>query len=251
MARSKTQNVPDLSALLTRPDQVMLAVQRALLRGNEWADTAAPVAEQVAARLAGVITLNLIKAGQRLLENDISQVLRVSRAPVREALRILERDRLVEFHPRRGAVVTAPDAQELGDIFTVRRALYVRLFQQLMADRPQELAHLLGQRLAVLEKAATVSVDAYAVESFLLNLDIDDLGANRLLADLLKSISLRTLRYVRLGVGSTPDGLHGWLRNWRALHRAVARGETPLVLRMVAERIDGIRNAAVGALAAD
>lgn len=38
--------------------------------------------------------MNRIQAGQRLLESDLSEVLHVSRAPVREALRILERERL-------------------------------------------------------------------------------------------------------------------------------------------------------------
>ena len=68
--------------------------------------------------------MDLIHAGQRLLEKDISEMLQVSRAPVREALRILERERLVEFEARRGAVVTAPDADDLRNIYVVRGALY-------------------------------------------------------------------------------------------------------------------------------
>ena len=68
--------------------------------------------------------------------------------------------------------MTAPDAQELGDIFTVRRTLYMILVRQLMSDRRVELEALLAARLPVLAKAAETSVDAYAVETFLLNLDI-------------------------------------------------------------------------------
>ena len=139
MARSKTQNIPDLSTLLTPKNELMLAVEQAVLRGHEWARASAPIAEQIAARLAGVITLDLVHAGQRLLESDISEVLHVSRAPVREALRILERDRLVEFQARRGALVTAPDAHELRDIFAVRAALYALLFEQVMQECPADL----------------------------------------------------------------------------------------------------------------
>ena len=61
-----------------------------MLRDNKWSH-AASVADQIAARIAGLITLDLIHAGHRLLEKDISEVLHVSRAPVREALRILDR----------------------------------------------------------------------------------------------------------------------------------------------------------------
>ena len=100
MSRNKTVNVPDLSVLLLPANPLMLGIEQAVLRGQEWSRATAPVADRVAVRIAGLITMDLIKAGQRLLENDISAVLRVSRAPVREALRILERERLVEFQAR-------------------------------------------------------------------------------------------------------------------------------------------------------
>ncbi|MBL8382401.1 MAG: GntR family transcriptional regulator, partial [Burkholderiales bacterium] len=209
----------------------------------------APIAEQIAARLAGVITLDLVHAGERLLEKDISEVLHVSRAPVREALRILERDRLVEFQARRGALVTAPDADELRDIFAVRSALYAILLEQLMQDRPADLAAVFDEHMPALERAAAESaVDAYAVASFLLNFAIADLGSNRLVTDLLKSIALRTLRYVRLGLAAAPSMLPNSVRSWRALARAVASGDAALVLETAARRIADTRDAAVRAI---
>lgn len=248
MGRSKTANIPDLSSLLTPKNPLMLAVEQAVLRGHEWARASAPIAEQIAARLAGVITLDLVHAGQRLLESDISEVLRVSRAPVREALRILERDRLVEFQARRGALVTAPDANELRDIFAVRAALYAILLEQLMSERPADLAAVFEEHMPKLERAAEESVDAYAVASFLLNFAIADLCSNRLLVDLLKSIALRTLRYVRLGLAGAPAILPNSVRSWRALARAVARGDVAQVLETAARRIADTRDAAVRAI---
>lgn len=251
MARIKTQNVPDLSTLLAPGNQVTMAVERALLRGNEWAHVSALVAEQIAARLAGAITLNLIKAGQRLLENDISEVLHVSRAPVREALRILERDHLVQFQARRGAIVTSPDAKEMRDIFTVRHAFYMVLLRQLMEDRPADLEALFTAHMPALEKAAETSVDAYAVESFLLNLEMAGLGSNRLLVDLLMSISLRTLRFVRMGLAAGGQDLHSGVRGWRSLQRAVARRDVEQVLDTAAKLIAAVRDAAIAAAGAE
>ena len=250
MSRNKTQNVPDLSALLTPQNHLMLAVEQAMLRGPEWARAAPSVADQIAVRLAGVITLDLVHAGQRLLEQDISAVLKVSRAPVREALRILERERLVEFQPRRGAVVTAPDAAELTDIFTVRGALYAIMLQQLMDECPEKLEQVMADHVAQLAKAARESADAFAVGSFLLNLAIADLCGNRLLAELLKSIALRTLRYVRLGRVANPKRIPKSLLTWRALHQAVADRDTKAALSIAADRITEIREASVTALKA-
>ena len=244
MSRHRTENLPDLSALLTPKNQLMLAVERAVLRGQHWAMASAPIAEQIAARLAGVITLDLLHAGQRLLENDISQVLHVSRAPVREALRILERDHLVEFQPRRGAIVTAPDEAELRDIFLVRAVLYNTLLEQLIRDCPAELEHLLRERLPRLEKSFSESADAYAVEGFLLNLSLIELCSNKLLVDMLQSISLRTFRYVRLGVVGAPQTIPSSLRTWHALHEAVKRRDADLILSIASKRIFHAREAA-------
>ncbi|CAB3741245.1 GntR family transcriptional regulator [Paraburkholderia rhynchosiae] len=250
MARNKTQNLPDLSTLLTPRNSLMLAVERAVLRGHEWAYASAPIAEQIAVRLAGVITLDLVKAGQRLLEKDISEVLHVSRAPVREAMRILERDRLVEFQARRGAIVTAPDEHELRDIFRVRSVLYVTMLEQVARECPDELEALFSAHIPRLVKAAEESADAYAVESFLLNFAIVSLCRNRLLVDVLHSVSLRTLRYVRLGFVAAPQSIRASLKDWRALHKAAVRRDNELLLSLAASRLDEARDVAIRALAA-
>lgn len=248
VSRNKTQNIPDLQALLTPHNPLTQAVELALLHGPQWARVAPTVADQIAVRIAGAITLDVIHAGQRLLEKDISEVLNVSRAPVREALRILERERLVEFQPRRGACVTAPDASELTDIFTVRGALYAILLRQVMDECPADFERVLERHLKLLTDAAKRSAEDFAVASFQLNLDVADLCSNRLLAELLRSIALRTLRYVRLGRVANPKRIPKSLLTWRSLQQAVARRDTETVLGIAAERIADIRDAAVNAL---
>ncbi|QBQ99928.1 GntR family transcriptional regulator [Paraburkholderia pallida] len=248
MARHKTQNLPDFSALLTPKNSLMLAVERAVLRGQDCACASVPIAEQIAARLAGVITLDLVKSGQRLLEADISEVLHVSRAPVREALRILERDRLVEFQARRGAIVTAPDENELRDIFRVRSVLYVTMLEQATRENLPELEALLTAHIPRLAQAAEASIDAYAVESFLLNFATIGLCHNRLLVDILHSISLRTLRYVRLGMVAAPQTIRTSLEVWRAMQDAAMRRDGPLLLALATSRLDEARDAAVRAV---
>ncbi|MCG5074104.1 GntR family transcriptional regulator [Paraburkholderia tagetis] len=221
-----------------------------MLRGQDWAAASVPIAEQIAARLAGVITLDLMKSGQRLLEADISEVLHVSRAPVREALRILERDRLVEFQARRGAIVTAPDQAELRDIFRVRSVLYITMLEQVARENPSGLEALLTEYVPKLTKAADESVDAYAVESFLLNFATISLCTNRLLVDILHSISLRTFRYVRLGFVASPQSIRASLKVWRALQKAAIKQDNELLLSLAASRLDEARDAAVRAIAA-
>ena len=247
MSRNKTQNIPDLSVLLTPQNPMMVAVEQTILRGHEWSH-AAPVADQIAVRIAGLITLDLINAGQRLLEKDISEVLKVSRAPVREALRILERERLVEFQARRGAIVIAPDARDLRDIYVVRVTLYGVLLRQLMEECPAKLDAVFERHIPKLKRAAEDSFDAYALASFLLNMDVFQLCSNRLLVDTLVSISLRTLRYVRIGLAANPESVPGSVKTWTALHRAVGKRDLELVLETLEKRIGTSRDAALHAL---
>jgi DNA-binding GntR family transcriptional regulator len=249
MGRLKTTNTPDLSALLTVPNPIMLAVEQAVLRGHSWSRASAPVAEQIAVRIAGVITMDLIHVGQRLLEKDISEVLHVSRAPVREALRILERERLVEFEARRGAIVAAPDANDIRDIYVVRGAVYQILLRELMERRASDLEAVFARYMPGITKAAAdLSVDSYTLETFQLNLAMTQLSSNRLVVDLLTSIALRTLRFVRLGYATNPESMRETSKTWRALQRAVQKRDIDTLLETAKKRIEGSRDAAVRAI---
>ena len=69
-----------------------------------------------------------IPPGTRLLEIPLATELGVSRGPVREALRQLEQEGLVEFFPHRGAVVVGVGESEIETIYVIRALLEERAF---------------------------------------------------------------------------------------------------------------------------
>lgn len=69
------------------------------------------------------IRTGVIQAGDRLVELDLAAALEMSRTPVREALRQLEVERLVEVAPRRGFVVPTITIDDLVEIFEIREVL--------------------------------------------------------------------------------------------------------------------------------
>ena len=79
--------------------------------------------EQIAARLSERITAGVYAPGRRVMEQEVSDEFSVSRGPVREALRLLEREGLVTILPRRGAQVTQLSIAEVREIFDIRAAL--------------------------------------------------------------------------------------------------------------------------------
>lgn len=66
------------------------------------------------------ILLKKLLPGQKLTEQWLGENLKMSRTPVRAALKKLEEERLVEMIANRGAFVYKPDMQEIMDVFDVR-----------------------------------------------------------------------------------------------------------------------------------
>ncbi|WP_430884527.1 GntR family transcriptional regulator [Fusibacter sp. JL216-2] len=61
--------------------------------------------------------------GEKIVEAKLADELGVSRTPVREALKQLELDGLVENIPNRGVIVKGVTAQDIKDIYTIREAI--------------------------------------------------------------------------------------------------------------------------------
>lgn len=62
-------------------------------------------------------------AGEPIRQEELAIRFEVSRTPVREAIRLLEAEGLVEQWPHRGAVVAELDAEDALELFAVRAAL--------------------------------------------------------------------------------------------------------------------------------
>lgn len=103
----------------------------------------------VARKLREAILLGHLRPGDKLDQNEIAETLGVSRSPVRDALRTLSAEGLVEVYPHRGAVVAELSADELEEIFLIRRILEgiaARLaVQSLNADQIVELRQILDE----------------------------------------------------------------------------------------------------------
>lgn len=64
-------------------------------------------------------------ANTRLKEDELAEEFKVSRTPIRETLRLLQQDGLIEILPNRGARVYGFTVDDLEDIYEIRRVLEV------------------------------------------------------------------------------------------------------------------------------
>jgi len=95
----------------------------------------APMHDQILPHLRRDIIENRWKSGERLSEPLLCKEFGVSRTPLRQALKTLEAEGLVRLIPHVGAVVTDPDAAEVGETMEILIGL-----EQLAATRVAQYA---------------------------------------------------------------------------------------------------------------
>ena len=85
-----------------------------------------PLSSSLFTQLQTDILTGVIKSGEKLTEQKICEKYNVSRTPVREALRQLEMDGLVESIPNRGTFVIGFSAQDIEDMYQLRKIYEVQ-----------------------------------------------------------------------------------------------------------------------------
>jgi DNA-binding GntR family transcriptional regulator len=81
------------------------------------------LSSQVSKILSEAILEGVLESGQKLVEMEIQDMFGISRSPLREAIRDLEKKGLVTIVPRRGAFVRRVTVKDIEDIFPVRANL--------------------------------------------------------------------------------------------------------------------------------
>ncbi|WP_102960791.1 GntR family transcriptional regulator [Mangrovicella endophytica] len=106
-------------------------------------------------KLRMAIFSGLFQPGSRLVESQLCAQLGVSRPSLREALRSLQAERLIEMVPNRGPSVPALSWEEAKAIYEVRELLEVEAAGRCAATIPPAQLHELRKALAAFEEAAS------------------------------------------------------------------------------------------------
>lgn len=116
------------------------------------------IPEQIADACGVMILDGRFTAGQRMIEQQIAEQFGVSRGPVREAFRLLQKRRLLDITPRKGAYVLPISLASIADLFDVRIALAC-LAVRTMCEREVDAASMdkLRQRVDDLIRIANDS----------------------------------------------------------------------------------------------
>lgn len=114
---------------------------------------ATPVRAQLARRLRDLVTEGTYRPGDRLIERELCERLKVSRPSLRETLRQLEAEGLIDIIPNRGPVVRMIDATEVLELWEVRLALEILIARRFAVHGGEAEIDELGARIGALDTA--------------------------------------------------------------------------------------------------
>lgn len=173
---------------------------------------AAPLRQQVLEALRGSIVAGRLAPGQRLIERELIEMTGVSRTVIRESLRQLEAEGLIEIIPNKGPVVRKLSATEAEDLYRIRavlEGLAARFYAENADDSAvQELDEALDE-----VKLAYQGTDGEAALEAKTNF-YDKLysgGASETLASMLAVVQARIWRWRAVGL-THPKRAHGRLQ---------------------------------------
>ena len=121
-----------------------------------------PLVQQIAEFLTNAIIDGRLKNGQRLVENELQREFKVSRAPIREAFRILEKNGLVVIIPRKGTFVREISQKDIEELFPIR-AWLERLAAQIATSHlePRDIEEMNLALLGMTEAAKRKDFKSY------------------------------------------------------------------------------------------
>lgn len=189
----------------------------AQLQGNSLANL-------VQAHIEGQILSGALKGGDKLTEQLLAEQLGVSRAPVREAFRMLEEAGLVRTEKNRGVFVRAVPVEEALEIFEVRAMMdqYVgrKLAQTLNTVQVRELRRL----VETMELAAKSDDAALFHETNLAFHDrLLELAGNAKLTTVYRKLTKELTMFRRQNLSH--DSMAVYAREHRQIVKAIASGD--------------------------
>jgi DNA-binding GntR family transcriptional regulator len=188
-------------------------------------------------RLREDILAGRLEPGSRLIESELTARFAVSRGPVREGLRRLSADGLIEHRPHRGAVVRRLTEREIREMFLIRiemEALAARLAAG--ADDPGRRQRFVAAIEPVYSDAPRNPCD-YLKENAAFHDAVMALADNLELSDLAMRLQL-PLIMAQVGDVLTAPVLEASVREHRAIAQAILRRDPAAASARMREHLE-------------
>ena len=187
---------------------------------------------EVTDRIRQLIVESHLQPGQRVPELEISRDLGVSRTPIREALKVLAAEGLVELLPLRGAMVKTFSKKDATDMLALMAVLEIFAADKACkADQKK-----VDQVLALQARMSLLHAKGKRSEYFEVNQQIHDAivaMADNASLSLVHSALSKRMRSLRFSGNSTPDNWRNALKEHEEIAAALQQRDTKKIKKAV------------------
>ena len=152
--------------------------------------------QEVANQIRGMIRNGILVKGQKIDEKYLCESMGVSRTPVREALRMLSSEGLIDLIPNKGAYISQPPIKEIQDMFEVMSVLEgtcARLATKRMTTKDYSKIEALHKELE--KHYSRQDHEAYLQNNNTYHVFIQELSGNKVLNAVINGLRQKILLY--------------------------------------------------------
>lgn len=206
--------------------------------------------DQVAARLRTMLIEGRIQPGAKLNERELCEQLRVSRTPLREAIKLLGSEGLVDLLPNRGAVAVRLSETDVLNTFEVLAGLEGQS-GELAAERitEEELAELRALHFEMMASYARSDLSNYYRLNALIHAAINAAAKNPVLVKTYSSINAR-VQSLRFRTNQDAAKWKRAIKEHETMIEALTERDAPEMRRVLVEHLNNKRDTVIALLRA-
>ncbi|SPL72145.1 GntR family transcriptional regulator [Acinetobacter stercoris] len=195
------------------------------------------VSEVIVKHIREAIVSGQIAEDDPIRQDEIAKLFNVSKIPVREALKQLEAEGLVEFKKNRGAIVTRISEEELAQIFEVRVMLETKLIRLAVPNMTDETFANAEQICSAF--VDTMDIGSWTTLNWQLHACLYEPAQRPYMLSLIRSIYDKIERYLRLQM-SVAAGKSRADQEHKDILQACKNKDVELAARLIEEHINGV-----------
>jgi DNA-binding GntR family transcriptional regulator len=186
-----------------------------------------------------------LKPGEALTQDRLAKWLAISRTPVREALRRLEQEGIIQNVPGRGLVVTELTIRDVEDMLEMLRLMDSHAAELAALRRtPEQAEQLVAISQALLAAAERHDVEGWSAADKPWHDIVLAASGNQLLRQAIRDVR-RRLHRITINSGTRPERLLACTHEHLAVAGAIAAGDSLAARDLMREHIDKMSESAL------
>jgi DNA-binding GntR family transcriptional regulator len=205
------------------------------------------LSDRVYSKLKNMILSGQFKPNTGLSERSLAARLSVSRVPVREAIKLLEREGLLIVVPRSGILVRRLSIEEVCELYEVRQAIEGMAAFLSAGSRRAEIVEIRKQ-LEKLDAARNIDHAAIQRASTAFHRKLFELCGNSQLRAIYESVEPKIDLNLRLTAVHGPERVEQALRAHLKIAKAIEAGDGVSAERLIRADLENGKTARIGIL---